>query len=289
MNQSLLFVFIKNFKLLLAVFVLTAIASYLYFNFLITPKYTAETIIYVPNTHANIHLVSAGMRFGYDKEVGEHIEVLNSNYVRNRMIKEFDLGTHYELDNSYKYFTEKLTGRYTGNIGINRSINKSIHITVSDKDAVLAAEMANRLVELADQHKSDIVKANLKIASRAAREDFEKREVLISEMTDSLESLRQSGEAVWTFGEERKSSRYINYEIQYRKELDEYYALKKRYDEFETLLNQEIPKSYVVSEAYAKNKPDYPNKPLITLLSATLSVLLTLVIIKLKSGIRAAR
>lgn len=285
MNTPIVSLVIRNYKLLIAIFLISGLVAYFLTHFLITPLYRAETVIYVPNTHANIHLVQAGMRFGYDKEVGEHIEVLNSNAVRDAMIREFDLAAHYDIDAQHAKELEKLYELYHSHVSIDRSINKSIHINVLNRDTEMAANMANALVKLADDHKSTVVKSNIEVAAVAAKADYEKWENLIALMRDSLETLRQEGESVWNLGEERKSSKFENYEIQYRKEIDEYYALRKRYNEFATLLNQEIPKSYVVSTAQASGKAAYPKKGLISILAAVSSVVITLSILSLKKPI----
>ena len=101
-------------------------------------------------------------------------------------------------------------------------------------------------------------------------------------MTDSLEHLRQAGESVWTYGEERKSGRYINYELQYRKELELYHKLKVRWEELDQLMAEEIPRSYVVSEAQISAKPSYPKKALTSLLVGFVAVGLYIILIRIR-------
>lgn len=243
------------------------IATYLFTRFFITPKYESTAVIFTPNTHANIHLVGAGMRFGYDKEIGEQIEILGSNAVRKALVEEFNLIEAYEIDTTNAFWPEQLTDAYNENISLNRTINKSIEIMVRDADPRRAAAMANRLVVLADAHKTEVVQRNIRLAAQAAQKSYDEKADLITQMTDSLEAMRQAGESVWTFGEERKSGRYQNYELQYRKELDRYMDLKRQWEELDDLLKTEIPKSYVVSAAIPAGKPVYPKKGLLSLLA----------------------
>jgi uncharacterized protein involved in exopolysaccharide biosynthesis len=254
-------------------FLAAGLLAYLITRFFITPKYESTTVIFTPNTHANIHLVSAGMRFGYDKEIGEQLEMLGSNAVRDALVDEFDLITAYNIDTTDIYWREKLQQEYDRNISLDRTINKSIEITVRDADPQQAAKMANRLVVLADEHKSEVVQRNVKQAADAAHESFQEKAAVIAEMTDSLEALRQAGESVWTYGEERKSGRYQNYELQYRRELERYMDLKQRWEELDDLLQAEIPRSYVVSAAIPASKPVYPKKGLLSLLAGLVAAL----------------
>ena len=264
-------------------FVGCAMAAYLVTRFFITPKYESTAVIFPANTHANIHLVSAGIRFGYDKEIGEQLEILNSTAVREAMIREFGLIDSYEIDTTSTFWREELQREYNQNIALNRTINKSIEIVVRDADPLRAAQMANRLVILADAHKSEVVQRNVKLAADAAYETYQEKTATVAEMTDSLEALRQAGESVWTFGEERKSGRYQNYELQYRKELERYMELKMRWEELDDLLKAEVPESYVVSTAIAASKPVYPKKALLSLLAGAIAALLYIAFRNLKN------
>lgn len=258
-------------------------ATYLFTRFFITPKYESTAVIFPANTHANIHLVSAGIRFGYDKEIGEQLEILNSTAVREAVVTEFDLIETYGIDTTDKFWRDELMLAYDRSISLDRTINKSIEITVRDADPHHAAEMAKRLVVLADAHKSEVVQRNVKLAADAAYESYQEKAAIVAVMTDSLEALRQAGESVWTFGEERKSGRYQNYELQYRKELERYMELKMRWEELDDLLKAEVPESYVVSTAIAASKPVYPRKALLSLIAGAVAALLYLAFRNLKN------
>jgi uncharacterized protein involved in exopolysaccharide biosynthesis len=260
-------------RVALLVFVLAGGITYLITRFAITPKYESTAVIFTANTHANIHLVSAGIRFGYDKEIGEQLEILNASAVRDALVAAFNLITEYDIDTASAFWQEELLREYNNNISLNRTINKSIEITVRDADPHRAADMANGLVALADAHKNEVIKGNIKLAADAALASYKEKAALIAEMTDSLEAMRQAGESVWTFGEERKSGRYQNYELQYRKELDRYHYLKQNWEELDDLLRADTPKSYVVSTAIASGKPVYPKKGLLALLAGALAAL----------------
>lgn len=264
---------VPHLRIALLLFVLAFSSAYMLTRFGVTEKYESTTVIFTPNTHANIHLVSAGMRFGYDKEIGEQLEMLSSNAVRDALVKEFDLINVYDLDTTEVYWLEKLQKKYSRNVRFNRTVNKSIEISVRDADAQRAAAMANRLVELADLHKNAVVQRNVALAADAAYTSYQEKAALITEMTDSLEALRQAGESVWTFGEERKSGRYQNYELQYRKELERFLDLKMRWEELHDLKQTTVPKSYVVSAAFPASKPIYPKKGLLSLLAGLVAAL----------------
>jgi uncharacterized protein involved in exopolysaccharide biosynthesis len=276
--------FTAQIRTAIFVFLLSGILTYGFTYFFITPKYESTAVIFPPNTHANIHLVSAGIRFGYDKEIGEQLEILNSTAVRNALVQEFGLLDEYGIDTNDAFYLEKLQKEYDRNISLDRTINKSINIIVRDHSPLRAAEMANRLVVLADEHMSEIVHKNVELAATSALASYQEKAALITAMTDSLDAMRLAGESVWTYGEERKSGRYQNYELQYRRELDRFLELKMRWEELDDLLNESVPKSYVVSIAIANGKPVYPKKGLLAMLAGALSVLVYFGLLQLKKS-----
>lgn len=272
----------RHLKMLISVFLGVGILTYLFCLFVLTPQYRSTAIMYPPNTHAFPHLVAGGMRFGYDKEIGEHVEILQSIPVKTKVIERFNLGEHYEIEKDNPYYQDLLFEEYDENIGVSRSLNKSIVITVLDKDPKISAQIANSLIELSDLHKSEIIKSNLRFAAEAAEKNYLTKNVIVNTMADSLNRMRENGEVVWNLGEERKSGKYIHYEIQYFKELDALYGFKNRYEELVSLLSQEVPKSYIVSEAYPTSKSVFPKKGLTAILMGGICSLSVLLYLKLK-------
>ncbi len=275
-------ILLRHYKTLLVVFLSFGISTYFFCLFFLSPKYQSVAVLYPPNTHSYSHLVSAGMRFGYDKEIGEHVEILESNTVKESLITKYNLGEHYDIDIESPYYHDILLNKYDDNISISRSINKSIQIIVLDENPKLSAEMANSLINLADNHKSEIIHSNLKQATISSKFSYLNKNKSVTQMSDSLISLRNAGEVVWNLGEERKSGRYINYEIQYRKELDQMYGFKTRYEELESLLSQEVPKSYIISKAIASSKAVFPRKGLSALLMACIATTIVIIGLQLK-------
>jgi capsular polysaccharide biosynthesis protein len=280
---SMIQILLQNKRTVLLAFLISSALAYAICYFIIVPKYQSTAVIFPPNTHANIHLVSAGMRFGYDKEIGEHIEIINSIKVREKIIASFDLMHHYKVDSTAPFAWEDLQDIYDQNISISRTVNKSIHILVKDSDPAIAAKIANTIVIESDNHKSDLVKENVELAMLSAKNAYLAKTATVQLMTDSLEQLRLAGESVWNYGEERKSSRFSTYEILYRKEIDRFLFLKNKYEELQTIYDEAIPRSYKVSEAVISSKPIYPKKLWASAISGLLTVLLYLGFLKFKA------
>lgn len=155
--------FIKNRKILLPIVLAAGLFGFVIAS-IMPVYYKAETVIFPPNTHVSDHLISAGLRFGGDKEIDEHIQLLTSVIVRDSMIRKFDLKTHYELDSNSPTFLDDLFEKYDENVSVNRTAYNSIAISIWDQSPELAANMANQLVDMTDRIKSRMFDENIKAA-----------------------------------------------------------------------------------------------------------------------------
>lgn len=248
----------------LSVGLLFALTAFIYTSFFVTPQYNSFVVIYPSNTHINEHLVSAGLRFGNDKEIGEQVEILNSYDVKDSIIKMFDLAAHYAIDSKGKNSKYDLYQAYDKRISVSRNINRSIHISVLDEDPKWAAKIANAIVEVADKHKSNLIKSNIKTATATAYKNYQyqKNEVLQMELADMADSLSPS--------------------VNLANEREKLAGLKTQYDGLYYVLNLDVPKSYIVSHAIEMDKPVYPKKGLTSLLAGAIGFALVLLLFNIK-------
>jgi tyrosine-protein kinase Etk/Wzc len=132
------------------------------------------------------------MDFGEEEQAEQLVQILKSSKIRNRLIEKFDLFNNYEieLDDENKYF--KLNKAYEKHIQFNRTRYGSIQIDVLDKDPELAAVIANKIVQLIDTVKNEMVQERTWPAFQI---NLRKKEMLDSQMRklqgemDSLSNL----------------------------------------------------------------------------------------------------
>lgn len=161
--MSLFQLFLKHQKLIYPTVLGAAILGFVLAS-LMPVYYKAETIIFPPNTHVSDHLISAGLRFGGDKEIDEHIQLLSSGIVRDSMINRFDLKKHYDLETNSSTFLDDLFEEYDNNVRVRRTPYNSIAVAIWDQSPEVASQMTNELVLCADRIKSRMFKANIKTA-----------------------------------------------------------------------------------------------------------------------------
>ena len=127
--------------------------------FLMTPLYRSTAIVF-PAATSTVSFSEArnakasSMDFGEEEQAEQLIQILSSSQIRNRIVDQFDLMKHYGIEESDPNKYHDLMKEYEGHFAFVRTRYGSIQIDVLDKDPELAAEMANKIVDMIDTVKN---------------------------------------------------------------------------------------------------------------------------------------
>lgn len=107
---------------------------------IMTPMFKANTVIYPVNLQA------------YSKETPteQMVQLLNSEEVRENLIRDFNLYGHYDIDSTGNYPRFEIMKRLEENISISKTEFESIEISILDKDPKVAAAMCDSLCSYVD-------------------------------------------------------------------------------------------------------------------------------------------
>lgn len=132
------------------------------------------------------------MDFGEEEQAEQLIQILQSSKIRDRVVNEFQLLKHYEIDPSDANKNFKLNQEYSGHFSFSRTRFGSIKIDVLDEDPVLAAKMANRIVELIDTVKNEMIAERtlpaFRVNQRKLNQMRKDRDLILARL-DSLASI----------------------------------------------------------------------------------------------------
>ena len=166
-NNLIQFIWVEKKMLLLItgiVFFISLIVS-----FLITPLYLSTAIVF-PAASSNVsfsdqrNVKAATMDFGEEEQAEQLVQILQSSRIRDKVVSKFNLLEHYEIAANDKNKYYKLNNEYSSHFDFTRTRYGSIQIDVLDRDAELAAKMANSIVDLIDTVKNDMIRERTKPA-----------------------------------------------------------------------------------------------------------------------------
>lgn len=161
-SQNLLLFIWRKRKIIIILTGVAFVASIVISIFL-TPLYKSTAIVF-PTATSTVsfseqrNAKASSMDFGEEEQAEQLLQILQSSRIRNRIVERFDLFNHYDIsaDDENRYF--KLGQEYSGHIQFSRTKYGSISISVLDKEPKLAAEIANKIVDLIDTVKNNMVK-----------------------------------------------------------------------------------------------------------------------------------
>ena len=166
-NNLIQFIWAQRKSLLIItgiVFVISTIVS-----LLITPLFLSTAIVF-PAASSNVsfsdqrNVKAAAMDFGEEEQAEQLVQILQSSRIRDKVVSKFNLLEHYEIAENDKNKYYKLNNEYTNHFEFTRTRYGSIQIDVLDRNAELAAKMANSIVDLIDTVKNDMIRERTKPA-----------------------------------------------------------------------------------------------------------------------------
>jgi len=196
-NNELIFFIWKRRKFIalstLIVAVLTTIVT-----FMMTPLYLSTAIVFPAATSTvsfseQRNAKASSMDFGEEEQAEQLVQILSSSKIRDLVVQRFDLMNHYEIkaNDVNKYY--KLGQAYNSHITFMRTKYGSIQIDVLDRDQVLAADIANKIVDLIDTVKNEMVKERTIPAFEINKRKKQLIEQTLKNVNNKLDSLSRIG------------------------------------------------------------------------------------------------
>lgn len=295
-RQNLLLFVWKKRKIIGIVTAASAVIS-LIISFLLTPLYLSTAIVF-PTATSTVsfseqrNAKASSMDFGEEEQSEQLVQILQSSRIRDILVKRFDLFNHYEIEPTDPNKFYKLGKAYEQHIKFTRTRYGSIQIDVLDRDKELAAEMANKIVDLIDTVKNDMVKER---TIPAFEINLRKKQLIEKSLQDirlKLDSLSALG-VVTSEGRATLSAAYneakgaedraffkdkIEINMKYGAEFDGLSMLRDekivKLSEFEVAFEQAESDAYanfnhkfVVERAVVADKKEKPKKAIIILVS----------------------
>lgn len=166
--------------------------------FLMTPLYRSTAIVFPAATSTvsfseQRNAKASSMDFGEEEQAEQLIQILQSSKVRDKVVQKFNLMKHYEIEDSDANKHYKLVKEYNSHILFVRTRYGSIQIDVLDKDPQLAADMANKIVDLIDTVKNEMVMERTVPAFEINKRKKEQLEADKEAVLDQLDSLAALG------------------------------------------------------------------------------------------------
>lgn len=316
-NELLVFTY-KNRKPLLLTGLIAGVVSIIVSLFL-PVLYRSDAIVFPAATstvsfNALSNAKASSMDFGEEENAEQLIQILQSSPLRNRIINEFNLAKVYDIDPKDKSYHYKLGKAYKSHINFERTRFGSINISVLDENPELAANIANKIVQLIDTVKNDLIKERtipaLEINKRKLNQLKDAQEKLNEEM-DSLSQLgvvdAKSRSSLFAALNEAKTAEdkaffknQIEVNLKYGARYDALSDLREfriekltdqevSYEQAESDAVENFNHKFVVEYAVASDKKAKPKRMIIVLVYTFAAVLLMFIALLIRERMRTIK
>lgn len=317
-DSSNLVIFLYRWRKPLFIVMVVALVGSWFFSspWFITPKYKS-TVIMFPASSSSISkslLNEQSVKgqditaFGEDDQAEQLLQILNSNKIRDRIMRQFNLMQHYNIDSTSTYKYSNLFKEYDNNITFRRTEFMAVQISVYDADPQIAADIANTIASLLDSVKNDMMRQRSVKGFQVVEAEYRDMKVEKDKIVDSLIVLGSLG-----VNDVENQSQVLNQQFAIalmngnrtaqaalQKKLDVlgkyggiYMALKNslefkteqlilletKYKQAKVDAEENLPQKFVVSDAFKAERKSYPIRWLIILVSTVAALFMAIIII----------
>jgi len=270
--------------------------------FFIKPKFKSTAVVYPSNL----------IPYSTESPTEQMLQLFASEDIRDALIDDFDLYTHYEVDTSQDYPKTILHGMMIENIKIDKTKFESVEINVWDWDPHVAKSMADSVISkvhekarqlqrskteevlIITKNQLDLKKAEMDSMENEIREIRQKFGILdFEEQVNSFSRVYYTEVAAGRAGTggrpmdkvmqnlQAKGGEYVSIKEHLWRIRGQYNDYKKEYEDLERDMIKELTYSNVVTSPVAAEKKSYPVRSLIVLMFTGSMLLLSFIILVL--------
>jgi len=100
------------------------------------PRFKSSAIIYPSNI----------LPYSQESQTEQMLQWINSDDVRDSVMKKFDLPKHFNVSTKEKYYASTLAGIYNKYVSVSKTKFESIEVSVTDVDPVMARDIVNAIL-----------------------------------------------------------------------------------------------------------------------------------------------
>jgi len=245
--------------------------------------------------------------FGEEEQLERILQVLHSDEIRDKIIEQFNLMEHYEIDPLKQYPKTKLFEEYASNIKFRRTEYNSIIIEVRDKDPQMAADLANGIASLIDNTMNQMKQERATKAFELVEREYNSARKRVKELNDSIsyynrlgvvahehqiERLTEAYGRALTEGKkgaakdiekkmaelEKYAAPFIYYRTLWENESERLRDLTAKYIEAKTETELTLSYIFILDKAYRAEKKAYPKKSIIVMVSTFATFILAVIL-----------
>jgi len=266
----------------------------------IKPKFKSTARVYPINI----------AKLSNESKTEQMIEILNSNDIKLKMFKAFNLDNVYRIPKDDPNYLTYMFALYNTNVSVSKTEFETAEIKVLDEDPNRASNMCDSIIHYYNQKVTEILRIKQKEMVDILQKELDKKYIELSGIEKQMDSLRVAT-GIINFNEQvpeltrgymnalaagrgnasdtktieklydnfsKSGSKAVYYENQLRNTLSNIDSLSNRHDFYLSEYEKDITYSQVIEYPFPADKKSYPVRWLIVLLSTVSATFLALLV-----------
>lgn len=264
------FLYLKRRTIILTVIAAVVLTGII--TFFIPPKFYSFAVVF-PTESNKVEDVLKDPKFGYDTHADQLLQMLESEQLRDSVVKRFDLVHYYGVDTATIDWKQKLDQEYIEDVTARRTKYMSVVISATTKEPKLSASIVNAIIDYVNEFRSTIFHENRKKALDAAQKAYEDQASTMEDLRKQIYAMKDTTDAhnilynqVESSGDRVADINFVNNPrleklvYSYRFALTRSQALREDYIIAQEQYNEPLPSVFEVDRAkpsYKKASPSY--------------------------------
>lgn len=238
-TKDIIAVLLKNKKAIIIVTFLAIVASVVA-SFVIKPKFKSTAVVFPVNLSPSSE----------ESNTEQLLQYFNSEEVKNRVAKNFDLYKHYDIDPNYKEAKSLFDFYFKSNVSISPTLYESIEITVRDESPEMAQKVAQGMIDETNKFIMELKRERLGEYIKNSQKAINRESKNIDSINYQINELRTKYEII----DIESQAKYLSKKMYNDKPLTE--SQKITYEGIKTK-NVEINKLWTLFTGQAKTINDF--------------------------------
>ena len=186
-NIHMMKIFLKWKWHLIAIAIIAALLAAVFSSSIfMKPRFKSYALVYPSNIAP----------YSDESESEQMLQWLQSQDVRDSVMKKFDLSKHYGIDSSEKYFRSTMEYMYKKNVQIRKTQYESIEIIVTDQDPVIARDIVLAIIDFCNSKIRAIHREKYNEVVVSMGKALKEKRVQLDSVESELSNLRQNYELI---------------------------------------------------------------------------------------------
>ncbi|MCU0432405.1 MAG: hypothetical protein MUC87_02995 [Bacteroidia bacterium] len=189
MHSAVFSMYLRNWKLIaLTVVVCTALAFVA--TLFMKERFRAKASFFVP-FDISLEKTVEDPKLGYDTEADRMLQILNSEKLKDSVVKKFNLVQYFKIDTNEQGWQQKVTDKYRQRVFANRTNIMSIVVEAETYNPVFSAEIVNYIVESGGRFRQEMYRSNTRQAADAFKKEYELKKAFVDSLATRIGNLRK--------------------------------------------------------------------------------------------------